>query len=129
MEQTLVIIKPDAFEKGLVSAIMGKFEAKGLKIVSIKTFDPAPRSLIEEHYKQDCDKPYFTANCDFMTSGQLMIIVYEGENAVATIRTMQGSRHIPGTLRGKYCNDIRRNLLHASDSLENAASEIGIWFS
>lgn len=129
MEQTLVIIKPDAFERGLVSTIMARIEAKGFKISAIKIFDPAPRDLIAEHYEQDADKPYFSLNCNFMMSGQLMVIVYKGENAILCIRNMQGNRGAPGTIRGDLCNDIRRNLLHASDSLENAAREINIWFN
>ena len=128
MEQTLVIIKPDAFERGLVSTLMGRIEAKGFKIAAIKLFDSAPRDLIKKHYEQDSDKPYFKLNCDFMTSGKLMVIIYEGENAISCIRNMQGTHNIPGTIRGDLCNDVRRNLLHASDSFHNANSEISIWF-
>lgn len=128
MSKTLVLIKPDAFERKLVSRIMGTIEDKGFKISAIKLWDPAPRKLVEKHYEQDKNKSYFSLNCDFMTSGSLMSIIYEGENAVHKIRMLQGNMDIPGTIRGNFCNDVRRNLIHASDNNENALREMIIWF-
>lgn len=128
MEQTLVIIKPDAFERNFVAKIMRRLEKKNMKISNTKFYQDVPRILIEKHYDQDRDKNYFSANCDFMTSGPILVIIYEGQNAINFIRKLQGNRDIPGTIRGDYVTDIRKNLIHASDSVENAQREINIWF-
>ncbi|AVL94787.1 nucleoside diphosphate kinase [Moumouvirus australiensis] len=128
MEQTLVIIKPDAFERNFVAKIMRRLEKKNIKIANIKFYQDVPRILIEKHYDQDHDKDYFSPNCDFMTSGPILVIIYEGQNAINFIRKLQGNRDTPGTIRGDYVTDIRKNLIHASDSVENAQREINIWF-
>ncbi|AGF85348.1 diphosphate kinase [Moumouvirus goulette] len=128
MEQTLVIIKPDAFDRNFVAKVMRRLEKKGMKIANIKYYKDVPRILIEKHYDQDRDKHYFSDNCDFMTSGPIMVIVYEGVDAVNFIRKIQGTRDTPGTIRGDYVTDIRKNLIHASDSIVNAEKEISIWF-
>jgi nucleoside-diphosphate kinase len=128
MSKTLVLIKPDAFERGLVSKIMEMIENKGFKISNIKIWSPAPRNLVEKHYEQYSSRPHFSGNCDFLSSNQLMSIIYEGENAITEIRILQGNRNVPGTIRGTYCDDTRRNLIHASDSEESAIKEMNIWF-
>ncbi|XWV26310.1 hypothetical protein QJ857_gp0764 [Tupanvirus soda lake] len=129
MQRTLVLIKPDAFKRGIVAKVMRRIELKGYEVANMNFWEQAPRHLIERHYEQDKDKPYFKDNCDFMTSGPLVAIVYKGESAILGIRTLQGNRNTPGSIRGDYVTDIRQNLLHASDSEENAAREISIWFS
>lgn len=128
MQRTLVLIKPDAFDRNLVSTIMSRIENKGYKIANLKFWNPAPRSMIEKHYEQDKEKSHFSANCDFMTSGPIISIIYQGENVITAIRKLQGTRDIPGTIRGDYVTDYRKNLIHASDSDEAANKEIGIWF-
>ncbi|AZL89382.1 nucleoside diphosphate kinase [Megavirus baoshan] len=128
MEKTLVLIKPDAFARNLVGKIMHRFESKGLKIINMKYWSVTPRTLVERHYAQDKDRPYFSDNCDFMTSGPIISIIYEGQDAVSHVRRLQGTRDIPGTIRGDYVTDVRQNLVHASDSQQNANNEIAIWF-
>jgi len=127
-QKTLVLIKPDAFRRNLVSKIMGRIEKKGFNIIDIQLWDQPPREFVENHYCQDRYQPYFGKNCDFMTSGPILSIVYDGENVISAIRSIQGKRDIPGTIRGDYVNDVRQNLIHASDSEESAEKEINIWF-
>jgi len=127
-QQSLVLIKPDAFKRKLISMIFERFEKKGYEIIDMKYWDRAPRDLIEKHYEQDKEKSYFTANIDFMTSGPIISIIYQGENVIGGIRKMQGNRDTPGTIRGDFVTDFRENLVHASDSEESATKEIGIWF-
>ena len=128
MQQTLVLIKPDAFSRNIVNKVMGRIEEKGYRICDMRFHYRAPRDLIELHYCRDEHQPYFNGNCDFMTSGPIIAIVYEGKNAIKGIRQLQGNRDTPGTIRGDYVTDVRCNLLHASDSEDTAQREIRIWF-
>ncbi|BCS83133.1 nucleoside diphosphate kinase [Cotonvirus japonicus] len=128
MQKTLVLIKPDAFERHLVFEILSRFEKKTIKLATIKFWENPSRNLVEKHYDQDSDKHYFNDNCDFMTSGPIMSIVFEGYNIIEIVRKLQGTIGIPGTIRGDLANDVRRNLIHASDSEESAQKEIAIWF-
>nr|3EMT_A Chain A, Nucleoside diphosphate kinase [Acanthamoeba polyphaga mimivirus]3EMT_B Chain B, Nucleoside diphosphate kinase [Acanthamoeba polyphaga mimivirus] len=132
LQRTLVLIKPDAFERSLVAEIMGRIEKKNFKIVSMKFWSKAPRNLIEQHYKEHSEQSYFNDNCDFMVSGPIISIVYEGTDAISKIRRLQGNTNplasAPGTIRGDLANDIGENLIHASDSEDSAVDEISIWF-
>ncbi|XWV25054.1 mg473 protein [Tupanvirus deep ocean] len=128
MQRTLVLIKPDAFRRNIVAKVMRRIELKGYEVVNMKFWEQAPRHLIETHYEQDKDKPYFKDNCDFMTSGPLLAIVYKGDRAINGIRVLQGNRDTPGSIRGDYVTDVRQNLIHASDSEQSATKEIKIWF-
>nr|3DDI_A Chain A, Nucleoside diphosphate kinase [Acanthamoeba polyphaga mimivirus]3DDI_B Chain B, Nucleoside diphosphate kinase [Acanthamoeba polyphaga mimivirus]3DKD_A Chain A, Nucleoside diphosphate kinase [Acanthamoeba polyphaga mimivirus]3DKD_B Chain B, Nucleoside diphosphate kinase [Acanthamoeba polyphaga mimivirus]3ENA_A Chain A, Nucleoside diphosphate kinase [Acanthamoeba polyphaga mimivirus]3ENA_B Chain B, Nucleoside diphosphate kinase [Acanthamoeba polyphaga mimivirus]3ETM_A Chain A, Nucle len=132
LQRTLVLIKPDAFERSLVAEIMGRIEKKNFKIVSMKFWSKAPRNLIEQHYKEHSEQSYFNDLCDFMVSGPIISIVYEGTDAISKIRRLQGNTNplasAPGTIRGDLANDIGENLIHASDSEDSAVDEISIWF-
>lgn len=129
IQKTLVLIKPDAFSRHLENKVKERITNKGYQVVAQKLWFPhPPRELIEKHYKQDCQKEYFKANCDFMTSGPVQALVYSGQNAISGVRMLQGNIHTPGTIRGDYATDVRKNLIHASDSEESAQREIKIWF-
>jgi nucleoside-diphosphate kinase len=124
MERTLLLIKPDAVERGLVGKIISRFEDKGLKLAGMKMirFD---LPLLEEHYGHLRDKPYFRKIADFMMSAPVIAVCLEGQEAVSVARSMCGVTNAreasPGTIRGDMSMSIRSNLVHASDSLENAS--------
>lgn len=130
IQLSLVLIKPDAFKRGLVFEIMQRFEKKGYEIVEMNFHQAGsvPRKLIEEHYVGIKDLPHFSLNTDFMMSGPLIAVIYKGVNAISGIRRLQGTRDTPGTIRGDYVTEFRQNLIHASDSEEEASREIGLWF-
>ena len=127
-QRTLVLIKPDAFKRGLVHEVLGRIEKKGYQIENLKFYNPAPMQLIYKHYEQSSAKPFYIKNCNFIASGPLMAIVYVGEDVINCVRNLQGNKDFPGTIRGDLVTDVRENLLHSSDSAENAAREITIWF-
>ncbi|TFJ81260.1 hypothetical protein NSK_007221 [Nannochloropsis salina CCMP1776] len=131
MERTYIMAKPDAVQRGLVSDIIGRFEKKGYKLVALKLVKPA-RSLLEEHYDSLKDKAFFPSLMDYMTSGPVVAMVWEGKNVVATGRTMLGATNplesAPGTIRGDFSIEVGRNICHGSDSVENAEREIKLWF-
>lgn len=131
MEQTLVILKPDAVQRGLVGPILSRLEGRGLKIVALK-FLVVPRSRAEEHYRVHRDKPFYGELVDFITSAPVVVGVFEGPNAISVIRSMMGATNPasspPGTLRGDWGLDVLHNLIHGSDAPETAASEIALWF-
>ena len=132
MEQTLVLIKPNAVSRGLIGEIIRRFENRTLKIKALKIIKPS-RELIERHYEVHKGKPFFEDAVGFMTSGPVVAMVLEGENAVVIVRHMMGALEPmeaqPGTIRGDYTISIRRNLVHGSDSIESAEREIEVWFS
>jgi nucleoside-diphosphate kinase len=131
MERTFVMVKPDGVRRGLVGEVIRRFEARGLTIAELKLIR-APRSLAEEHYGVHRDKPFFQGVVDFITSGPVVAMVLEGENAVAAVRQIMGATRpleaAPGSLRADYCLDVQENLVHGSDSAETAAQEIRLWF-
>ncbi|MDI6828116.1 MAG: nucleoside-diphosphate kinase [Armatimonadota bacterium] len=131
MECTLVLIKPDAFERRLVGKIISRFENRNLKIKALKLIHP-PRELAERHYAAHKGKPFYELAVGFLTSGPVVAMVLEGENAIELVRTMIGDTNPlkaqPGTIRGDYTLSITYNLVHGSDSPENAKAEIAIWF-
>ncbi len=131
MERTLVLLKPDAVQRGLVGAIISKLEARGLKIVAMKMLQ-MDMAHAERHYEAHIGKPFFNGLARFITSGPLVAMVWEGNNAVQLVRNTMGSTNpsdaSPGTIRAEYAIDIGRNLVHGSDSVETAGREIGLFF-
>ena len=131
MDRTLILVKPDAFERGLTGEIVARFERKGLKIAAMKHMT-VERTQAEEHYDEHKEKPFFGDLVEFITGGPLVALVVEGPNAVAGTRRLMGVTNpvesTPGSIRGDYALEIGQNLVHGSDSEESAAREIGIFF-
>ena len=132
MERSLVLIKPDAVQRALAGQIISRLERKGLKIAAMKMLH-MDRGLAERHYAVHKGKPFFDDLVGFITSGPLIAIVFQGENAVQVIRQMMGEtdpvKATAGTIRGDFGIDIGHNLVHGSDSPENASKEIDLFFS
>ena len=129
--RTLVLLKPDAVSRGLVGEILSRYEAKGLRTVALeqRTIDA---ELADRHYAEHVEKDFYPPLRDFVTSGPLVALVLEGDQAVEIVRALNGAtdgrRAAPGTIRGDLSMSNRENLVHGSDSEESAAREIGIWF-
>ncbi len=131
MQQTLILLKPDAIHRRLVGAILQRFEQKGLRLVGMKLVQP-DRALAEKHYAIHRGKPFYDSLLQFLTSGPTLAVVLEGREAVAVVRGMMGAtdgaKSPPGTIRGDFGISVQNNLIHGSDSPDNAASEIALWF-
>ena len=131
-ERTLVLVKPDGVQRGLVGDIIGRLERRGLHLVGMKLIR-IDRELAERHYAEHRDKPFFSGLVDFITSAPVVAMVWEGPGAVALVRTMMGATDpaaaSPGTMRGDYAVNIGANVVHGSDSLERAAEEINLFFA
>jgi len=131
MEQTLIIIKPDGVNRGIIGEVVHRFERKGLKIVGIK-MDHLKDEILDIHYGHHKDKPFFTMLKNFMKSAPALLVVLEGNNAVEVVRMMAGAttgyEAAPGTIRGDYSMSHQHNIIHASDSVENAQKEISRFF-
>jgi len=131
MERTLVLVKPDAVRRGLIGEIIRRFENRTLEIKALKIVRPS-RELVERHYEIHRGKPFFEQTVNFMASGPVVAMVLEGENAIEVVRQMMGALDPlaaqPGSIRGDYALSTRENLVHGSDSVESAESEIRIWF-
>ncbi|MCL6629039.1 MAG: nucleoside-diphosphate kinase [Armatimonadetes bacterium] len=131
MERTLVLVKPDGVRRGLVGEIIRRFESRTLNIKALKIVKPS-RELVERHYEIHRGKPFFEPTVEFMTSGPVVALILEGDNAVSIVRKMMGAldplKAEPGTIRGDYTLSTRENLVHGSDSVERAEYEIAIWF-
>ncbi len=132
MEKTYVMLKPDAVQRNLAGEIISRFEKRGLKLVAIKILK-IDNDLAGRHYAEHEGKPFFQSLVDFITSGPVFAMVWEGENAVQVARKMMGStdpqKAEPGTIRGDYALFTGNNIVHGSDSLESAAREIDLFFS
>ena len=130
-ERSFVMLKPDAVQRNLVGDIVKRFEARGFKPVAVK-FMQAPESLLKKHYSDLAKKPFFPDLVAYMASGPVVPMIWEGLNVVKTVRTMLGETNPqnskPGSIRGDYCIDVGRNIIHASDSVEAAKKEIDLWF-
>ena len=130
-ERTLVIVKPDGVQRGLVGPILTRFEARGLKLLSLRML-AVSRSLAERHYAVHEGKPFYTGLIEYISSGPVVAAVLEGKDAVAAVRSTVGATNPalaqPGTIRGDWAIEIGRNLVHASDSPETAETEIALWF-
>ena len=131
MEQTLILVKPDAFARGLTGEIIARFERKGLEIVALKHMT-TPRDLAEIHYDEHKERPFFGELVDFTTSAPLIAMVLEGDQAVTSARQLIGATNPleanTGSIRGDFAIQVGQNMVHGSDSNESAAREIGIWF-
>lgn len=131
MERTFLAIKPDGVQRGLVGEIIGRFEAKGFKLVGMKLMT-ASRELAEQHYGVHKERPFFAGLVDFITSGPLVAMVWEGDGVVASARKLIGATNPlnsePGTIRGDLAVNVGRNIIHGSDAVETAREEISLWF-
>jgi nucleoside-diphosphate kinase len=131
-ERTLVLIKPDGVQRLLAGRILARYEERGLKLAGLKLIH-VDRDLAERHYAIHREKPFFGSLVDFITSAPLVAAVLEGPNAIAVVRAMNGATRpneaAPGTIRGDFALETAQNLVHASDSAENAADEIALWFA
>ncbi len=131
IEETLVLVKPDGVKKHICGEIIARFERKGLSIKAIKMIQ-VPEELAKKHYAEHEGKGFFKDLIDFITSGPVLAMVIEGENAVAAVRQINGAtdplKAVPGSIRGDFATSIDENVVHASDAPETAAREIGLWF-
>lgn len=131
-ERTLVLVKPDGVERGLVGEVISRIESKGLKLAALELRNVAP-PLAEEHYAEHKEKPFFGELLEFITSGPVVAIVVEGPRAIAAFRQLAGGtdpvgKATPGTIRGDYALETQYNLVHGSDSAESAERELKLWF-
>jgi nucleoside-diphosphate kinase len=131
MERTLVLIKPDAMQRGLASEILGRLERRGLRIVGLKLLQ-VDRALAERHYGEHVGKPFFDGLVGYITSFPIIAACFEGTGAVESVRTTMGKTNpreaSPGTIRGDFGLEIGRNLVHGSDSPESAERELDLFF-
>lgn len=130
-ERTLVLLKPDTVRRGLIGAVLSRYEDKGLSIVAmdLRTVDA---TLADRHYAEHVAKDFYPPLRDFVTGGPLVAVVLEGDSAVEVVRALNGAtdgrKAAPGSIRGDLSISNRENLVHGSDSVESAAREIAIWF-
>jgi nucleoside-diphosphate kinase len=131
MEKTLIVLKPDAVQRGLCGEILARFERRGFKIAAMKLLTVSPE-LAKEHYSEHAEKPFFPGLVEFITGAPSLAMVLEGQDAIVLSRAMIGATNPlqadPGTIRGQLTNDKQFNLIHGSDSPEAASREIGLWF-
>lgn len=131
MEQTLVFVKPDGVQRGLIGQIITRLEQRGLRLVAAK-FIAVSQELAEEHYAIHKGKPFYDGLIRYITSAPVMAMVWEGPNGVAAVRQTMGATRpteaAPGSVRHDFGLEVGRNLTHASDSVENAKKEIDLWF-
>jgi nucleoside-diphosphate kinase len=131
-ERTLVLIKPDAMQRGVAGEILGRLERRGLTLRGAKLVHVG-RDLADRHYAEHREKPFFRGLVEFITSAPTLALVVEGEAAVSVVRTTIGATNpvdaVPGTIRGDLALAMPNNLVHGSDSSESAEREIALWFS
>ncbi len=131
MERSLILVKPDAFARNLTGEIIARFERKGLRLLGLKLMT-MPRELAERHYAEHEGKPFYEELVTFITSGPLVAMVLEGEQAVIAARQVIGATNpleaSPGSIRGDYAIPVGQNMVHGSDSVESAAREVGLFF-
>lgn len=132
MEQTLILVKPDGVQRGLVGAILSRFEQRGLKLIGMK-FIQMSQELAAEHYAVHKERPFYESLVSYITSGPVVAMVWEGKDAIAAARmTMGGTKPTeatPGTIRGDFGMEIGRNLVHGSDGPETAEKEVNLFFA
>ncbi|MBF8982691.1 nucleoside-diphosphate kinase [Lutibacter sp. B2] len=132
MEKTLVIIKPDGIERGLMGEIISRYEKKGLKIADCKMIE-ADKETLKRHYVEHKGKSFYEDLIIYMTRGKVFVMIIEGSNAIQIIRKLHGKTNPleaeVGTIRGEFANSVTENIVHASDSKDSAEREISIWFS
>jgi nucleoside-diphosphate kinase len=131
LSRTLILVKPDAFERGLTGEVITRFERKGLRPVAMKQMQ-ADEAIANEHYAEHTEKPFFGELVAFITRGPLVAMVLEGDEAVSAARQLIGATNpleaAPGSIRGDFATEVTFNLVHGSDSDESAEREIAIWF-
>jgi nucleoside-diphosphate kinase len=131
MERTLVLVKPDGVQRGLIGEVVSRLERRGLRLVAAK-FIQVSNELAETHYAIHKGKPFYAGLIEYITSAPVMAMVWEGPNAVAAVRQTMGATRpteaAPGSLRHDFALEIGRNLTHASDTVENGEKEVGLWF-
>ncbi len=132
MERTLVLVKPDGVQRGLIGEIISRLERRGLRLVAAK-FIQVSQELAETHYAIHKGKPFYAGLIKYITSAPVMAMVWEGPNAVAAIRQTMGATRptdaAPGSIRHDFALEVGRNLTHASDSVENGEKEVALWFN
>jgi nucleoside-diphosphate kinase len=131
MERTFIMVKPNGVARGLVGEVVGRFERRGMSLKGMKLMC-IPRELAERHYGEHRDKPFFGSLVDFITSGPVVAMVWEGTAAIGVARTMMGATNpvdaAPGTVRGDFALEMEENVVHGSDGPESAAREIALFF-
>ena len=131
MSRTLILVKPDAFERGLTGEVIARFERKGLRLVALRQMHIGTE-IANVHYAEHAEKPFFDELVDFITGGPLVAMVLEGPDAVVAARQVIGATNpieaAPGSIRGDYATEVTLNLVHGSDSDESAEREVEIWF-
>jgi nucleoside-diphosphate kinase len=131
VSRTLILVKPDAFERALTGELISRFERKGLRIVALKSLT-ASKQTANEHYAEHVEKPFFAELVAFITGGPLVAIVFEGVEAVVAARQLIGATNpveaAPGSIRGDFALEVTFNMVHGSDSDDSAEREIQIWF-
>jgi nucleoside-diphosphate kinase len=131
MEKTLILLKPDCLHRRLAGAVLQRFEQKGLRLAALKLVQP-DRGLAERHYAVHKGKPFYDSLLQFLTSGPTLALVLEGREAVTVARNLIGAtdgvKAAPGTIRGDFALSVQNNLIHGSDSPDNARAEIALWF-
>ncbi|WP_200411221.1 nucleoside-diphosphate kinase [Virgibacillus salexigens] len=132
MEQTFLMVKPDGVQRNLIGEIVKRFESKGFQLVGAKLMTITP-DLAEQHYAEHKERPFFGELVEFITSGPVFAMAWEGENVIAIAREMMGktnpSEALPGTIRGDYGITVGKNVIHGSDSTESANRELGLFFN
>ncbi|MFD1065248.1 nucleoside-diphosphate kinase [Oceanobacillus locisalsi] len=132
MEKTFLMVKPDGVQRNLIGDIVARFEQKGFKLAGAKLMTVSA-DLAEQHYAEHKERPFFGELVDFITSGPVFAMVWEGENVIASARTIMGktnpSEALPGTIRGDYGVNVGKNIIHGSDSSESASREINLFFN
>nr|XP_020453504.1 nucleoside diphosphate kinase 3 [Monopterus albus] len=130
-ERTFIAVKPDGVQRKLVGEIIHRFEKRGFKLVGLKLLQ-ASEGLLKEHYWDLRSKPFFSGLITYMSSGPVVAMAWQGLDVVKTARKMLGETNpadsLPGTVRGEYCVEVGRNVIHGSDSVESAQKEISLWF-
>jgi len=131
IEQTFLMVKPDGVQRQVVGDIVDRFERRGFVLKGAKLM-VIPKELAEKHYAEHAERPFFGELVDFITSGPVFAMVWEGENVIKLARTMMGAtkpeESNPGTIRGDYATTVSHNIIHGSDSLASAEREIGLFF-
>ncbi|CAM3233489.1 MULTISPECIES: nucleoside-diphosphate kinase [Brevibacillus] len=132
MEKTFLMVKPDGVQRNLVGEIVSRFENKGYQLVGAKLMTVS-RELAEQHYAEHKERPFFGELVDFITSGPVFAMVWQGNNVIANARSMMGKTNpadaASGTIRGDFATSVGMNIIHGSDSPESAEREIALWFS
>ena len=131
MEKTLSIVKPDGVKRGLIGEILKRYEKKNLQIINLKMV-VADKEILEKHYEEHKEKSFFNDLMKYMCSGEIVLIEIQGEDAVEVVRKINGETNPlkaeMGTIRGDFSNSVTENIVHGSDSVENAKQEIALWF-